>query len=45
MERGRSKTCIMCGREGGCIILVLCPQNLKEGDHFDSINIGERIMV
>lgn len=21
---------------------MLCPQNLKEGDHFDSVDVGER---
>jgi len=24
---------------------MLCLQNLKEGDHFDSVGIGERIML
>jgi len=43
MEHGRSKTCIVWEGREMCNTSLLCPQNLKEGDHFDSVGIGKRI--
>jgi len=41
MGKVRQVSCV--GGKGDVNTTILCPQNLKEGDHYDSVDIGERI--
>ena len=42
MGEVRQVSCV--GGKGDVNTTMLCPQNLKKGDHFDSVDIGEKIM-
>jgi hypothetical protein len=33
------------GGKGDVNTTMLCPQTLKQGDHFDSVDVGERITL